>query len=84
MNGNGNMNVYVLFDIDASPVVLTRDPISVTCCVLDNEILLLDPTDLEEEVCSGRVTIAVDEKSDICYLNEVIFRKFESILCCSW
>ena len=51
--------------------MLRRDPILLTCGILDNSRLLVDPSLEELEVCSGLISIAFDQDDKVCYVNQV-------------
>ncbi|CAL7946219.1 unnamed protein product [Xylocopa violacea] len=44
-------------------------PISVTFAVFDDQLLIADPTDDEESLCLGRLTIVMNEEK-ICYIHK--------------
>jgi exosome complex RNA-binding protein Rrp42 (RNase PH superfamily) len=51
-------------------LLLSRLPVSITCAIFD-DVLLVDPSLKEEEVARGSVTCVVDEKNNVCVLDQV-------------
>lgn len=57
--------------LDFFKVDLARDPISVTCGIIDNTHLIVDPSLEEMTICSGWITAAFDSAHKVCYMNQV-------------
>ena len=55
----------------AVPLVIRRDPISVTCGILESDNIIVDPSEEEESVCKGFVTVVVDDEGQPCYISQV-------------
>ena len=63
------MNLYIKAERSRQLVFLTR-PISVTCSVFD-DVLLVDPTSVEEQVQRGSITCVFDETDTMVLLSQV-------------
>lgn len=55
----------------AAPLVINRDPISVTCGILESDNIIVDPSEEEEFVCKGLVTVVVDDEGQPCYISQL-------------
>jgi hypothetical protein len=61
-----------LVALGAVPLVLNRDPISITCGILESDSIIVDPSEEEESVCKGLVTVVVDDAGQPCYICQVM------------
>ncbi|XP_076379549.1 exosome complex component RRP43 [Megalopta genalis] len=59
----GNISVHPMNKIQFPVKSL---PVSVTFAIFDNQLLIADPTDEEESLCLGRLTIVMDEERICC------------------
>ncbi|KZC10945.1 Exosome complex component RRP43, partial [Dufourea novaeangliae] len=62
----GNISVHPMNKIQFSIKAL---PVSVTFAIFTDQLLIADPTDEEESLCLGRLTIVMD-KEKICYMHK--------------
>jgi len=69
MSGVGSTTTVSVSEERTTPLVFLHTPIPVTLGLFD-EAFLLDPSIEEEQVLQGRVTIALKENGDMCYLSQ--------------
>ena len=54
-------------------ISLNRDPVAVTYAVVDNELLLADPSSEEINICTQVITVVYDEREEICFVDQVYY-----------
>ncbi|EZA50937.1 exosome complex component RRP43 [Ooceraea biroi] len=70
VNYNKETGVIVVHPKKKIPFTVRTLPVSVSFAIFDRQLLITDPTDDEEDLASGKFSIAIDDEDNFCYVHK--------------
>ncbi|XP_014483494.1 PREDICTED: exosome complex component RRP43-like [Dinoponera quadriceps] len=71
VNYNSETGVIVVHPKKRKPFVMRTLPVSTSFAMFEKQMLIADPTDEEESLSLGRLSIVIDSEEEICYVHKL-------------
>ncbi|XP_011701660.1 PREDICTED: exosome complex component RRP43-like isoform X1 [Wasmannia auropunctata] len=70
VNYNSETGVIVVHPKNRETFTVRTLPVSISFAVFEKQLLIVDPTDDEEDLSAGRFSIVMDDEEEICYVHK--------------
>ncbi|EFN85487.1 exosome complex component RRP43 [Harpegnathos saltator] len=70
VNYNLETGVTVVHPKKRKPFVMKMLPVSISFAIFEKQMLIVDPTDEEESLSLGRLSVVMDSEEEICYVHK--------------